>query len=150
MLDLENMTVGKLRERIRKGAPGDVHSKRFGEEVYENLEFRLGEYDSHADHLRSVLASMDGDRLVSDVISREENLAQVLEILEAVEVEPELIEQAYTKGKEAWNDAVGNGYAVSAACSKAAAPCGSQRCTANPAPPTEDFRRARWKSKIRR
>lgn len=121
MLDIENTKADELRKTIGDGTRSGTHSKSFGEEVYETMEFRLGAYGSHAAHLKSVLDSTADDRSILDILVHEENPAQVLELLFALGLSTDKIEQARKQGAAAWDDATEQGYAVAACCAKAAA-----------------------------
>lgn len=120
MYDLKNMTVGEFKDLIGEGG-GDSLSKQFAEKVYKTREFRFGDYASQREHLKKVTDSIEEDRPLSAVIAREQNCAQILLIYFIVGVEEETLKDAYERGKDAWTEAGGTGFPVSAACAKSAA-----------------------------
>lgn len=120
MLDVEHMTAGDLSVLISGDAGGNTYSTKFGKSVYGTLEFNLGKYKSQQKHLLDVLDSVEDSRPLRDILFREENPAQVLCIIEALDADEKSLKKAFDAGAEAWRDAV-DSLGVSAACAKSAA-----------------------------
>lgn len=121
MLDLVGLDMTAEEFKTHIGTQCCDASLRFGQ-IYETCEYRLGEYKSQVKHLQNVIESMSGERNLTDVISRLENPAMLLEMLNALGLDNSDIERAYDRGEAAWNEAreAGN-YGVAAALAKAAA-----------------------------
>lgn len=114
-------TMSTFREYIRAHQHCDYYSEHFSKNVHATSAYRAGNYGSQQDHLTGVADAQDDDRLASDLFHHEMNPAQLIRIIEDAGAPASTVKKAYDAAKAAWNDALSQGFPVSAACGKACA-----------------------------
>lgn len=108
-------TMSTFREYIRAHVHCDYYSDQFSKNVHATSAYRTGGYGSQQDHLTAVADAKDDDRLASDLYHREMNPAQLIRIIEDAGAPAGTVKKAYDAARAAWNEALSQGFTVSAA-----------------------------------